>query len=125
MKYLIIHPSSSAPLDKKILAGQGYNYIFNKDGSVTELEKPDYDVVYNLDTLPGLAMHVIYDGDGYADDRTYKQYDTMEIFVKYHALINPKLKIAGFYQIKETEDPGFEVPKWLKDIGMQNNSYDG
>ena len=70
-------------------------------------------------------MHVIYDGDGYADDRTYKQYDAMEIFMKYHVLIYPKVKIAGIYQVGETNEPGFEVPAWLKEISLIKNSYDG
>ena len=124
MKYIIIHPSSSLPSNENTLSQQGYGYVFKKDGSVTKLKKPTGDTVFNLDTLPGTAMHIIYDGDGYSDDRTYSQYDAMEIFVKYHILIHPKIKIAGSYQIQETEEPGFEVSRWLKEIGEENNFYD-
>ena len=125
MKYIIIHPGSSVPLQMDILKNRGFSYIFNRDGSVTKLDKPDFDSAYSLDTLSGPSMHVIYDGDGYADDRTYKQYDAMEIFMKYHVLIYPKVKIAGIYQVEETNEPGFEVPAWLKEISLIKNSYDG
>jgi len=125
MNYIVIHPSITVSLDKTILSQQGFKFIFNKDGSVFKFEELDLDFPYTLDTLPGNSIHVVYDGNGKFDDRTYKQYDAMEIFIKYHILISPLVKIAGINQIEENNKIGFSISNWLKEIGINNkNIYD-
>jgi len=82
-----------------------------------ELEMLDED---DLDDIPFNDRYVP------KDTRTPAQLDTMEVYVRYMIKRHPKIKIAGHNQFASKACPSFNVPKWLRSIGIaEENIYTG
>ncbi len=72
------------------------------------------------------AGGVTKDGKKLWDTRTNEQKDTLAIYVKYHLLRFPNIKVMGLNQVpalKGNETPNFNVSKWLETIGVNSNNY--
>jgi len=69
----------------------------------------DYDTPLDEDDKPGYMP---------ADTRTPEQLVSMEIYVKYMILRHPNIKVAGHNQFAAKACPSFNVPQWLRDIGI-------
>lgn len=82
-----------------------------------ELEMLDED---DLDDIPFNDRYVPH------DTRTPAQLDTMEVYVRYMIKRHPKIKVAGHNQFASKACPSFNVPKWLRSIGIaEENIYTG
>lgn len=58
------------------------------------------------------------------DTRTPAQRYAMEVYVKYMILRHPDIKVAGHNQFSNKGCPCFNVPKWLRSIGIsEKNIY--
>lgn len=72
------------------------------------------------------ARHVCYiggikDGEAY-DTRTPDQTRTLATYIQFALLRNPKLIIAGHNQVQRKACPSFDVPKFLRTIGVSKNN---
>lgn len=116
----------------------GYSDLINQDGSITNLTpfNTDDEVDYNEMTWGvkgenSVSRHIVYAGgiDKYGepkDTRTPEQMRTLEYYVKYHIIRYPHIKIAGHNQFANKACPSFDVPKWLRMIGIkEQNIYKG
>ena len=70
-----------------------------------------------------VSRHVVYAGgcstDGKPKDtRTPEQKAAMERYVKEFHEKHPKVKIIGHYQVAAKDCPSFDVPAWLREIGI-------
>jgi len=109
----------------------GYTDVFHLDGTVERLVKNNEDAVvdpwevtngakgYNI-----ISRHVVYVGGVAADGKTPKdtrtplQLAAMERYVRdFHARF-PDVKIIGHNQVAAKACPSFDVPAWLKSIGI-------
>jgi N-acetylmuramoyl-L-alanine amidase len=110
----------------------GYSMVVRVDGTIDSLVKYDEDqFVQSWEITNGAAgynsvsRHVCYigglDATGKpADSRTLAQKKTLEGMVKRAIAAHPDIKILGHYQIQPAKPfcPGFNVPAWLKSIGV-------
>ncbi len=147
IKYLIIH-CTATPEGRKVtksdieewhLQGRGwkrlgYTDMIHLDGSLENLTPFDSDsVIENHEMTWGakginqVSRHLVYVG-GVAknmktkDTRTADQKETLETYVKYMLLRYPWIKVAGHNQFAAKDCPSFDVPKWLRSIGVENKN---
>ena len=73
----------------------------------------DYETPLDEDDKPGFMA---------ADTRTDQQLHAMEIYVKYMILRHPDIKVAGHNQFAAKACPSFNVPKWLRSIGIPSKN---
>lgn len=114
----------------------GYSDIIELDGTLTNIRDFDQDNEIDVDEytfgvkfstlLNRNARHACYIGGVTAEDfslakdtRTPSQLETMEIYSKYALLRNPKVIIAGHNQVQHKPCPSFEVPDYLRSIGIK------
>ena len=71
------------------------------------------------------ARHLCYIGGTAADNinipkdtRTEAQLGTMETYIRFNLLRNPKLIIVGHNQVQQKGCPSFDVPEYLRSIGI-------
>lgn len=113
----------------------GYSDIIRLDGTLESLTEWDQDnkiesneytfgVKYST-LLNQNARHICYIGGVSANDirlakdtRTPEQLKTMETYIKFSLLRNPNLIIAGHNQVQNKPCPSFEVPDYLRKIGI-------
>jgi|TARA_R110002020_G_scaffold21597_1_gene73496 hypothetical protein len=112
MKNLVIHSTNGKEPDLMSYEDMGYSYIINKDGYISKLSPPD-DIRFPLDTLSGKSIHIAYVGKDDDCDWTWEQHDSMEVFVKYHYLTNPNIKVYQY---------NINIKPWLKDLGIKEKN---
>jgi N-acetylmuramoyl-L-alanine amidase len=103
---------------------------FNQDNSVDPWE-----ITWGAKGMNSRSRHVVYVGGldyDYAtpldeddqpgfmpfDTRTPEQKHALEIYVKYMILRHPDIKVAGHNQFAMKACPSFNVPYWLRQIGI-------
>lgn len=149
LKYLVLHCTAtpagrevtsaeirqwhlSAPPKGRGWKQVGYTDLFHLDGSVERLVKNNEDaqvdpweVTNGASGYNSIARHVVYaggvaaDGKTPGDTRTPAQLRAMERYVKdFHARF-PDVKIVGHNQLAAKACPSFDVPRWLKSIGIE------
>lgn len=138
LKYLIIHSTNtkegkSINLDKNTkylysdivdLKGNIINLLLDDKSNRTE----DWDLNYNNKNINKDSRHIAYVGginkeNTHAKDtRTDKQKETLEIYIKYMLRRHPDIIIAGYNQFKDKSSPGFQVNKWLTDMGIEEKN---
>ena len=124
MKYLFIHATGLPYISKNTYEFKGFRCLFRLDGSLIWFEESGEDYTYDLDTLAGPSQHILYEGDYNCDNRSYKQYDALESYVKYCILRYPNVKICGAEYADEKYEKGFDVSTWLHNIGVdRKNAY--
>ena len=110
----------------------GYSDMIHLDGSLENLVPFNQnDVVEGWEITNGafginrIARHVVYVGGVNANDRdlakdtrTKAQKKALEIYVKYVILRHPDIKILGHNQVANKACPSFNVPMWLRSIGI-------
>lgn len=109
----------------------GYTYLIRLDGSIEQLvANNNDDVVDPWEITNGAAghnatsMHIVYaggvarDGRTPADTRTPAQRLTLERFVRDFHARHPHAAIVGHNQLAAKACPSFDVPAWLKSIGL-------
>ena len=107
---------------------------FNQDNKVDNKE-----MTWGVKGINSRSRHVVYvggldydyetpldddDKPGYKpeDTRTTEQMHAMEIYVKYMILRHPDIKVAGHNQFAAKACPSFNVPQWLRSIGVDEKN---
>lgn len=77
--------------------------------------------------INGCSRHIVYAGgtdiQGHPlDTRTARQQATMEEFVKRFVGAHPDVLVAGHNQFANKACPSFDVPKWLRSIGIEDKN---
>ena len=111
----------------------GYTDMIHLDGKVERLVKNNEDAnVDPWEVTNGAAgynstsRHVVYvggvakDGRTPKDTRTAAQLKAMEAYVKDFHRRFPGIPIVGHNQLAAKACPSFDVPEWLKEIGVEN-----
>lgn len=111
----------------------GYTDLFKLDGTVERLVANNEDA--NVDPWEitngatgynGISRHIVYaggvakDGKTPKDTRTPGQLKALETYVKDFHRRFPDVKIIGHNEIAAKACPSFNVPQWLKSIGISN-----
>jgi hypothetical protein len=139
LEYLIIH-CTDTPAGREIYKKDieqwhlkergwsrvGYSDLIQLDGTIVSLIEFDQDdtvdpweisngaVGYN-----SISRHVVYAGGGKGiDTRTLAQRKALEVYVKYNLLRFPNIKVIGHNQVSTKKCPSFDVPNWLREIGI-------
>ncbi|MBQ0029401.1 MAG: N-acetylmuramoyl-L-alanine amidase [Bacteroidales bacterium] len=110
----------------------GYTDMFHLDGRVERLVKNNEDA--NVDSWEitngaigynQISRHIVYVGGCDAmdvsrarDTRTPAQKESLKRYVLNFHKRFPKVKIIGHNQVANKACPSFDVPKWLKEIGI-------
>ena len=110
----------------------GYTDMFHLDGKVERLVENNEDAnVDPWEVTNGAAgynstsRHVVYvggvakDGRTPKDTRTAAQLKAMEAYVKDFHRRFPGIPIVGHNQLAAKACPSFDVPEWLKEIGVK------
>lgn len=111
----------------------GYTDLFKLDGTVERLVANNEDA--NVDPWEitngatgynSISRHVVYaggvarDGKTPKDTRTPGQLKALETYVNDFHRRFPDVKIIGHNEIAAKACPSFNVPQWLKSIGISN-----
>lgn len=101
------------------VSGSLLNLIpFNQDDIVDPWEISNGAKGFN-----GKSKHVVYAG-GYQgkDTRNEFQEYALHVYVKYMILRHPNIKVCGHNQLSSKSCPSFDVPKWLREIGIEEKN---
>ena len=115
----------------------GYSGIFHLDGNLeilTPFDEDDDVEAWELTNgavgINSISRHVVYAGGMDKanklpkDTRTDAQKVAMANFVKQTIAAHPKILVAGHNQFAEKACPSFDVPTWLRIIGVsEQNIY--
>ena len=108
----------------------GYTDLIHLNGSVERLVDNNEDawvdaweITNDAKGYNSVSRHLVYAGgcstDGKLNDtRTTEQNADMERYVKEFHEKHPKVKIIGHYQVAAKDCPSFDVPAWLREIGI-------
>jgi len=110
----------------------GYTDMFHLDGKRERLVKNNEDAyVDGWEITNGavgynsVSRHVVYvggcaaNGKATKDTRTQKQREAMKAYVLDFHRRFPNVKIVGHNQLSAKDCPSFDVPAWLKEIGIK------
>lgn len=110
----------------------GYTDLVHLNGSVERLVAnnedawvDDWEVTNGAAGYNGVSRHIVYaggvakDGKTAKDTRTAAQKKALETYVKEFHKQHPKVKIIGHCQLAAKACPSFDVPSWLKSIGIE------
>lgn len=117
----------------------GYADMIDLEGKVTNIvpynddEFVDaWEITNGAKGINGMARHVVYVGGTQynntaiaKDTRTAGQRASMESYVKNFIEKHPDAQVAGHNQFANKDCPSFNVPKWLRSIGIaEENIYE-
>jgi N-acetylmuramoyl-L-alanine amidase len=120
----------------------GYSDIIELSGKLVNVRKwdiddqvTDWEVTHGVQVATLLnrnARHLCYIGGTEAnninvpkDTRTRGQLDAMETYVKFHILRYPHILVLGHNQVQSNRRggcPSFDVPAWLRSIGVEERN---
>jgi len=119
----------------------GYSDIVHLDGSLENIipfnqdDRIDFWEISNgARGFNGEARHVTYSGGCSAtklfwqkfyppkDTRTFEQKKTMELYTKFMILRHPNILVGGHNQLANKSCPSFDVPTWLRSIGVEERN---
>ena len=121
----------------------GYTDMIHLNGAIERLVANNEDsyvdsweITNGVAGINSISRHIVYvgglsssnpsEGGGMKpkDTRTPAQRETLAKFVKEFVRKHPEVKVAGHNQFAAKACPSFDVPKWLKSIGIpQKNIY--
>jgi N-acetylmuramoyl-L-alanine amidase len=135
-------PAEALKLVTKNILGRGWKQVGYRDmiminqGLLINLVRyNDDDIVDPWEITNGatginsIAAHLVYAGGcdknmQPKDTRTLEQLDTMTRYVRNFIKKYPKVKVAGHNQFAKKACPSFDVPTWLRSIGIpEQNIY--
>lgn len=111
----------------------GYTDLIHLDGRVERLVNnnedawvDDWEITNGAKGYNGVSRHIVYAGGVDADNpkkardtRTDAQKEALKRYVLDFHRRFPKVRIVGHYQLAAKACPCFDVPKWLKSIGIK------
>lgn len=114
----------------------GYSLLVKLDGAIdivtpfsnTGIVHP-YEVTNGVRGQNSWSRHFVYAGGvteemEVEDTRTEAQMTTMEVLVKLQVMHHPDIQISGHNQFDAKACPSFDVPTWLRSIGIdEKNIY--
>lgn len=108
----------------------GYSDLIQLDGTIVNLIEFDQDdtvdpweISNGASGYNSISRHVVYAGGGKGvDTRTLEQRKALEVYVKYNLLRFPNIKVIGHNQVSTKQCPSFDVPKWLREIGIPSKN---
>lgn len=119
----------------------GYADMIHIDGGLENLIEFDQDdtidsweISNGAKGYNSVARHVVYVGGAAntkeawmksyppKDTRTEAQLKTMECYVKFTILRHPNIKVVGHNQVANKACPSFNVPTWLREIGIEEKN---
>lgn len=109
--------------DMITIEGELINLVpYNEDSNVDRWE-----ITNGVAGINAISMHVVYVGGCNKDmkpkdTRTMEQLRALTIYV-YEAIENhPDIKVAGHNQFAQKACPSFDVPRWLREIGIEEKN---
>ena len=110
----------------------GYTDMIHLDGRVERLVRNNEDanvdpweITNGASGYNAISRHVVYVGGVDANDvnkakdtRTPAQKEALKRYVRDFHMRFPQVKIIGHNQVASKACPSFDVPKWLKEIGI-------
>lgn len=112
----------------------GYTDMFHINGGVERLVENNEDGVVDpweitngVSGMNGVCRHVVYVGGidekgKPCDTRTPSQREAMKRYVLAFVRKHPTIKVAGHNQFAAKACPSFDVPAWLKSIGVSETN---
>lgn len=102
------------------------NLVANNDDNIVDI----WEITNGVKGINSISRHVVYVGgvlpesNTAADTRTVAQKIALENYVKERVKAVPSLRIAGHNQFAAKACPCFDVPSWLRAIGIsERNIY--
>lgn len=110
----------------------GYYKMFHIDGRVSEIVPRNenqfvesFEVTFGAIGFNNNCLHLVYVGGVRADDwripkdtRSNYQKQTLRIEIEKLIKLYPNIKILGHNQVANKACPSFNVPEWLREIGI-------
>lgn len=104
----------------------GYARLYHLDGKKTDFINANddqivdpWEVTYGAYNINYVSRHWVYAGGGTGQDtRTEAQRAVLKCDVLAFIKSHPQVKIGGHKQFNATSCPGFDVPAWLRSIGV-------
>lgn len=154
LKYLIVH-CTATPAGRTVTAADirrwhlspepqgrgwrqvGYTDLFHLDGGVERLVENNEDayvdgweITNGVRGKNSVSRHIVYAGglDEFykpCDTRTWEQKEALEAYVRDFVQRFPHVKVAGHYQFAAKDCPCFNVPAWLRSVGIPKRNIYG
>lgn len=154
LKYLIIH-CTATPSGREVTAADirrwhlapppagrgwrqvGYTDLVHLNGDIERLVENNEDayvdgweITNGARGLNSVSRHIVYAGglDSFNktfDSRTYEQKEALATYVRDFVNRFPNVKVAGHNQFAAKACPSFDVPAWLRSIGIQKRNIYG
>jgi N-acetylmuramoyl-L-alanine amidase len=109
----------------------GYSDMIHLTGVLENLVRYDnndvvdsWEITNGASGINSISRHVVYvggcdtDGKTPKDTRTAGQRQTLAAYIKNVIKLHPEIKIAGHNQFAPKACPSFDVPAWLRSIGI-------
>tara|TARA_R100000278_G_C5376151_1_gene130793 strand:- start:135 stop:578 length:444 start_codon:yes stop_codon:yes gene_type:complete len=126
LKYLVIAAvyvtENKAELSEKLKSLKGCWDVINIDGSLTKIKNGIVkdDVFYSDDFIRLAYIKPLKHNA--LDNRSAKQVDSMEAYIKYHLLINPYTYIADVSIFTEDLEVGFDIETISSEYGIHKRN---
>jgi hypothetical protein len=152
LKYLVIHCTATKQgqtvtsndirkwhLENRGWKQVGYSDMIHQNGIIenlvpynTDSSVDPWEITNGVEGHNSECRHIVYvgglttDGKTAADTRTGQQLKALQSYVKRTIEFHPEILVVGHNQFAAKACPGFDVPQWLKNIGIEpKNIKDG
>ncbi len=110
----------------------GYSMLIQMDGTIVHLHPFDnddfidaYEITNGAKGINSVSRHIVYSGGldknmRPKDTRTYEQKNAMYQIVHNYVKRYPWIKAIGHNEIANKACPCFDVPKWLREKGIDD-----
>tara|TARA_R110000824_G_scaffold394044_1_gene593602 strand:+ start:221 stop:619 length:399 start_codon:yes stop_codon:yes gene_type:complete len=109
---------NKSDLDPKLKSLPGDWELINTDGSLSNITNPytekDDDII-KLAYIKSLKQNNL-------DNRTYKQVDSMEAYIKYHLLKNPGMYVCDVNLFYDELMVGFNIENLVAEMGVDRKN---
>lgn len=101
------------------------NMVRHNDDDIVD----PWEITNGVAGINDVSAHVVYVGGcdkdmNPKDTRTREQKETLKQYVRAFIARHPHIKVAGHNQFAAKDCPSFDVPAWLRDIGVaEENIY--
>lgn len=109
--------------DMIMINGTTVNLVKYNDDNIVD----SWEITNGATGINSKARHIVYAGGTdkkgkTKDTRNKAQLQAMEDYVKWTIKNHPNIKVAGHRQFAQKDCPSFDVPHWLKSIGIPDKN---